>query len=422
MSDHHINDSGDDPDMYVLHKPTRIYKTWTPEPEPYDPEKYVVWGRKHYGEEWYRKRQDLLHTNGVCLGDFQQTELRNMEREIEGRPLESDLNYELLLPKSPTPPFTSTQSNHGDEEEQSVVSGYSTYPNSEIVREITPPPDDKWDRLEWEREHSNYTDMEYRMQRYFRADLIIDLARSKREMDERQAMEKRRIAQLKYLQRNNPGLYHQVKTERDLLLQGWTWEQIQDCYQSEEETFNRYQGNPQRNTNLMFAPPQNGGESSTLRRRSSRLALNRRANRREGIGNTVRRQTQPHSKKKNSRKTQSGRIHKQRRLAEKKPRKLYQKERTSRRLAALSPEYGMLPNKGETPQRLDDSKRPVRARGTANPARQKNQKTLHSASKIAKPQKNSRKKSAIQDSIEKSKNKRHKGPDFSESSYSALIS
>lgn len=33
---------------------------WTPEPEPYDPETYAAWGRKHFGEEWYQLRKAML--------------------------------------------------------------------------------------------------------------------------------------------------------------------------------------------------------------------------------------------------------------------------------------------------------------------------------------------------------------------------
>jgi len=28
-------------------------KLWTPEPEPYDPDIYAAWGRKHFGDDWY---------------------------------------------------------------------------------------------------------------------------------------------------------------------------------------------------------------------------------------------------------------------------------------------------------------------------------------------------------------------------------
>ncbi|KAI1080580.1 hypothetical protein F5B20DRAFT_589304 [Whalleya microplaca] len=35
-------------------------ETLTPEPKPYDPETYLAWGRKRYGEEWYEYRNSLI--------------------------------------------------------------------------------------------------------------------------------------------------------------------------------------------------------------------------------------------------------------------------------------------------------------------------------------------------------------------------
>jgi len=61
-------------------------KLWTPEPEPYDPDIYAAWGRKHFGDDWYQQRKTMLQERNIYLGhdpvyNQRQRALRGMERE-----------------------------------------------------------------------------------------------------------------------------------------------------------------------------------------------------------------------------------------------------------------------------------------------------------------------------------------------------
>jgi len=38
---------------------------WTPEPEPYDPDTYTAWGRKHFGDDWYELRRNMLEETNI---------------------------------------------------------------------------------------------------------------------------------------------------------------------------------------------------------------------------------------------------------------------------------------------------------------------------------------------------------------------
>ncbi|KAK0612946.1 hypothetical protein B0T17DRAFT_620320 [Bombardia bombarda] len=64
--------------------------TWTPEPEPYDAEKFAAWGRKHYGDDWYEQREKMFEERKFATNPHQdpiykqrQKALREMERERE---------------------------------------------------------------------------------------------------------------------------------------------------------------------------------------------------------------------------------------------------------------------------------------------------------------------------------------------------
>ncbi|KND86532.1 hypothetical protein TOPH_08828 [Tolypocladium ophioglossoides CBS 100239] len=84
-------------------------RLWTPEPEPYDAEKYTAWGRKHYGDGWYEQREIMLqernfHDTGIDkYNDLvylnRQKALRKMEREREeGKlPLTKGKTWEELM-------------------------------------------------------------------------------------------------------------------------------------------------------------------------------------------------------------------------------------------------------------------------------------------------------------------------------------
>ncbi|KAI1110049.1 hypothetical protein F5Y14DRAFT_455440 [Nemania sp. NC0429] len=66
--------------------------SWTPEPEPYDSETYAAWGRKHFGEEWYTLRKTMLEERELYVEkndpvySERQRELGIMEYKAESRP------------------------------------------------------------------------------------------------------------------------------------------------------------------------------------------------------------------------------------------------------------------------------------------------------------------------------------------------
>ncbi|ERS98555.1 hypothetical protein HMPREF1624_05340 [Sporothrix schenckii ATCC 58251] len=66
-------------------------RLWTPLPDPIDAETYWAWGRKHYGEDWFKLRETMLRERNFLKRDVRddhvflvrQAELRKMERERE---------------------------------------------------------------------------------------------------------------------------------------------------------------------------------------------------------------------------------------------------------------------------------------------------------------------------------------------------
>jgi hypothetical protein len=79
-ADREIDEAGD----------AQEHRLWTPEPEPYDTEKYKAWGRKHYGDDWYEQRETMLQERNFLKSkgdDYiykdRQKALREMERERE---------------------------------------------------------------------------------------------------------------------------------------------------------------------------------------------------------------------------------------------------------------------------------------------------------------------------------------------------
>jgi hypothetical protein len=71
-----------DPNAYHPNK----RRPWTPEPEPYDPDTYVAWGREHFGNDWYQQRKEMLQERNIYLRhdpvyNKRQRALRRMEDE-----------------------------------------------------------------------------------------------------------------------------------------------------------------------------------------------------------------------------------------------------------------------------------------------------------------------------------------------------
>src|SRR6478735_6610319 len=178
-----------DPDTYDFD----ARMPWTPEPEPYDPETYSAWGRKHFGEEWYQLRKSMLEERNphhkyepVYMG--RQRALRVMEHQAEGRPFRpysyfvgDDIkdegwkrlwarmsNNELGFPRSPSPPPPPPPPSDSDSD-------------SSESREPTPVPAEPWERIEYMRTHWHLTEEKYHFHRFFVREEIIDRARSRRE-------------------------------------------------------------------------------------------------------------------------------------------------------------------------------------------------------------------------------------------------
>lgn len=70
-----------------------IRMPWTPEPEPGDPEEtYTAWGRKHFGEEWYEQRKIMIQERNFYMDRLDPVflerlqALRILEHKIERRP------------------------------------------------------------------------------------------------------------------------------------------------------------------------------------------------------------------------------------------------------------------------------------------------------------------------------------------------
>ncbi|KAK0708510.1 hypothetical protein B0H67DRAFT_496202, partial [Lasiosphaeris hirsuta] len=165
-----------DPDTYDPDGPV----PWTPEPGPYDPKTYTAWGRKHFGEEWYKLRETILRERNIYrISDPVYLEcqkaLRVIEHKIEGR-----LFRPVLRP--PTPAYS-----HADDNDGNInLSRFSTYDPTPLPREPSPVPvfGDVWERLEYERKRSCWSEKEYQFERIFRKEERIDWAGAKHEDQE----------------------------------------------------------------------------------------------------------------------------------------------------------------------------------------------------------------------------------------------
>ncbi|KAF2254383.1 hypothetical protein BU26DRAFT_537213 [Trematosphaeria pertusa] len=389
-------------------------RPWTPEPEPYSPEIYSAWGRKHFGEEWYQLRKTMLEERNIYLQYDsvyveRQKALRIMEHKIERRPFEprsgvfneswkrlwARLSKELgiEIPASPTP-------SRDNDDNDTDLSGYSTYDPTPEPREPTPIPDDPWEELE-----------------IFLKEALIDGARTLRENEpgDRQAREKRELMEsFRYVDPTRFSLEQgHFQDHIDLPKKGWTLEQIVAAHEAtialyewrekspeprgsgpvgktvtdQEKTAQdiwcqkldaariRFYGELPPKLSSPFGVPETQEDRDAMEtwyrgiyarvsRQQQREALS------DAIGNTSilpqSPATVPQPAKDTSRKTRGGRITKnaptnaesapldrrrdntrtapQRRNRQ---RKTYKKERASRRLAKMEPEYEMLGG-GET--------------------------------------------------------------------------
>ncbi|KAK3371642.1 hypothetical protein B0T24DRAFT_530639, partial [Lasiosphaeria ovina] len=168
-----------DPDTYDPDGPV----PWTPEPEPYDPETYAAWGRKHFGEEWYKLRETMLRERNIYQGRPFRPALRaGKMSNKDWKRLWSRLSKVLPRVQPPTPASSHADDSDGD----TNLSGFSTYDPTPSPREPSPVPvfGDAWERLEYERKRSCWSEEEYQFERIFRKEERIDWARAKHEDQE----------------------------------------------------------------------------------------------------------------------------------------------------------------------------------------------------------------------------------------------
>ncbi|EFY91716.1 hypothetical protein J3459_003992 [Metarhizium acridum] len=233
-----------DPDTYY---PDRRMP-WTPEPEPYSPETYTAWGRKHFGEEWYKLRQTMIEERNIFLEydpvyHERQRTLRIIAHKIERRPFEPrsrifgadwkrlwarlSKEWGIEIVRSPTP-----QKNSDDSDTD--LSGYSTYDPTPEYRTPSPFPEDPWERLEYDRKRFSWNEEEYEFEKIFLKENLIDMTRCRHENEpgDKPAREKR---QLMESFRNKDPLRFRIEQDRfqahiDLRKKGWTTEQIEALY------------------------------------------------------------------------------------------------------------------------------------------------------------------------------------------------
>ncbi|KAI1199060.1 hypothetical protein F5X97DRAFT_137343 [Nemania serpens] len=419
-----------DPDTYDPDRRMPYSSEPEPEPELYDPETYTSWGRKHFGEEWYALRKTMLEERDIYQNDpvysERQRTLRIMEHKAERRPFKpgpragemKDAGWKRMWARlsrepgievsrnspSPTP---SKDSNDSDTD----LSGYSTYPPTPEPREPTPLPDDPWERLEYNRRRFEWDGERYYFERTFLREALIDWTRTRYEDEpgDQQIREKReKKERFRWVDEPRFSLEkRRFEAYIDLPKKGWTAEQIDAAYDADVSLLEWRRKNPEPKgsgphgqditpvdkaaTDVWLQkldaarirvygelPPKGsgpGGLSATEEERGKmelwRKNTHARVSRQKTKG--VLRQTHNHRVTKNGPSHASNNIQTspQRRNWS---RKTYTKERASRRIAKMPPEYGMLVGRGkaETPVVAKSAKSPaVSKSGQARPGRPK---------------------------------------------------
>ncbi|KAK1250299.1 hypothetical protein MKX08_010302 [Trichoderma sp. CBMAI-0020] len=193
-----------DPDTYDLDG----RMPWTPEPEPYDPETYSAWGRKLFGEEWYKLRKAMLKERNPYneydpVYRERQRALRVMEHKVEGRPFR---------------PYTQIYGNNlNDEGWKRLWARISKKLGIPSSSPPSPPPNDNDSDLSGEG--------------------LIDGARSRRENEpgKKQAREKReRMESFRYVDPPRFSLEQRhFQDHIDLPKKGWTREEIVAKYEAD---------------------------------------------------------------------------------------------------------------------------------------------------------------------------------------------
>ncbi|KAK2798973.1 hypothetical protein FQN51_007201 [Onygenales sp. PD_10] len=405
---------------------SQVRRPWTPEPEPYDPETYVAWGRKHYGEEWYELRNALFSERLGSAYNIRQRELRQLEREKEGRTLAGELakaGVDEHHTPAPTAPPAETNDDAASDH-HSVSTGYSTYLPTDDER--SPEPEDPWERLEWRRERLNYDERLYQIMRVRLRVTLEDRVRSQREREERDKKDSEAWAEIVKWKGKNDRKYEALKRDHNLRIQGWTQEQIDAQKREQKETRRRARREP----HSPITGPLGGGENDaeegevTLAQwreimKNVRKGLKSPTDSRSSSNSEP--ESPPQSQTPNEkilRKTRGGRVTKSapknqgiarrnnprqpkstpteaeirsgERQTRKREPKVYKKERESRRLAGVLPEYGMLPKRGEAPELYEaplqhppSGRKPNRLESRGRSASKKNTKNAN-AQRVSK--------------------------------------
>ncbi|EFZ00663.1 hypothetical protein X797_004299 [Metarhizium robertsii] len=231
-----------DPDTY--HPDRRM--PWTPEPEPYSPEAYTAWGRKHFGEEWYRLRQTMIEERNIFreydpVYHQRQRTLRIIEHKIERRPFEPsnrvcDPDWKRLwarlskewgieIVRSATPEKNSDDSD-------TDLSGYSTYDATPEYRTPSPFPDDPWEMLEYNHKRFSWNEEEYEFEKLFLKENLMDSTRCQHENEPGDEPARKKREFMESFQNSDP-LRYRIEQDRFRAHDyqgGWTTEQIEALY------------------------------------------------------------------------------------------------------------------------------------------------------------------------------------------------
>ncbi|KAK4145003.1 uncharacterized protein C8A04DRAFT_36136 [Dichotomopilus funicola] len=178
----------------------------TPEPEPYDPETYAAWGRKHLGEEWYQLRKAMLQERNIYL--------------------RSDWVYSERRPLRPA-----RHVGMSDEPWKRLWSRLSKVLPRVQPSSTAPLFREAWERLGYARESSRWSEEEYQFNKIFLKEDLIDCARAHHETQEgdiQREKEREEIAKVRY----EPGTliesdeYERRMTDFRLRREGWVQEQF----------------------------------------------------------------------------------------------------------------------------------------------------------------------------------------------------
>lgn len=294
----------------------------------------------------------------------------------------------------------------------SDLSGYDTYAPTPESREPTPVPEDPWERLEFDRKRFRWDEEEYQFERIFLKEAIIDGTRRKREDEEGNRRREAELAEIRELQIKaqtckdpDESWRFFLRSERrkknfQLRSEGWTQEQV-DAENRAAEARGREIAEQLRTMPPLSKPviSMTQEEMEEKHRAWDAMGLSREeqselvemfgfpdinfATPDRGFGSTVVSQSRttnfPHQTRsgritKNTRKrTPAPSLNRRRALSKlvireelinsprtapqhrRRQRKIYEKGRASRRLAGQLPEFGLLPERGETPPLLNPS-------------------------------------------------------------------